>query len=60
MAIILTDKFCKVEVSQEEEYREWMGKNEPHWKEEYIPIPKFHSQRTTRQFGSGAGWVMTT
>eukprot|EP00957_Ditylum_brightwellii_P135425 10325880-Ditylum_brightwellii.AAC.1 len=34
-------------------------KNEPHWKEDYIPIPKFHLQMTTRQFGNGAGRVMT-
>eukprot|EP00957_Ditylum_brightwellii_P021210 1598763-Ditylum_brightwellii.AAC.1 len=60
MAIILTDKMCKVEVTQEEEYKQWMEKNEPQWKEEYIPIPKFHLQTTTRQFGNRPGRVMTT
>eukprot|EP00957_Ditylum_brightwellii_P156667 11924556-Ditylum_brightwellii.AAC.1 len=60
MAIILTDKLCKVKVEHEEEYKKWMEKNEPHWKEEYIPIPKFHLQTTTRQFGNGPGRVMTT
>eukprot|EP00957_Ditylum_brightwellii_P180779 13771932-Ditylum_brightwellii.AAC.1 len=37
-----------------------MEKNEPHWKEDYIPIPKFHLQTTTRQFRNGVGRVMTT
>eukprot|EP00957_Ditylum_brightwellii_P157359 11976695-Ditylum_brightwellii.AAC.1 len=37
-----------------------MEKNEPQWKEEYIPIPKFQLQTTTRQFGNGPGQVMTT
>eukprot|EP00957_Ditylum_brightwellii_P034659 2627305-Ditylum_brightwellii.AAC.1 len=60
MAIILTDKLRKVEVSQEEEYRKWMKKNELHWKEDYIPIPKFYLQATTRQFGNGARRVTTT
>eukprot|EP00957_Ditylum_brightwellii_P182772 13921490-Ditylum_brightwellii.AAC.1 len=60
MAIILTDELCKVEVSQGEEYKKWMEKNELHWKEEYIPIPTFHLQTMTRQFGNGAGRVMTT
>eukprot|EP00957_Ditylum_brightwellii_P063743 4836825-Ditylum_brightwellii.AAC.1 len=37
-----------------------MGKNEPQWNEDYIPIPKFHLQTTTRQFGNGVGRVMST
>eukprot|EP00957_Ditylum_brightwellii_P016451 1237031-Ditylum_brightwellii.AAC.1 len=60
MVIILTDKLCEVKVSNDNEYKKWMKKNEPHWKEDYIPIPKFHLQTATRQFGNGVGRVMTT
>eukprot|EP00957_Ditylum_brightwellii_P171644 13067642-Ditylum_brightwellii.AAC.1 len=60
MAIILTDELCKVKVSNNDEYKKWMGKNELYWKEDYIPIPKFHLQTTTRQFGNGVGRVMAT
>eukprot|EP00957_Ditylum_brightwellii_P114903 8762697-Ditylum_brightwellii.AAC.1 len=60
MADILTDELCKAKVPNNNKYKKWMKKNEPHWKEDYIPIPKFHSQMTTRQFGNGVGRVMTT
>eukprot|EP00957_Ditylum_brightwellii_P172161 13106189-Ditylum_brightwellii.AAC.1 len=60
MTIILSDELCKVEVSNDTEYKKWMIKNEPQWNEDYIPIPKFHLQTTTRQFGNGVGRVMST
>jgi hypothetical protein len=59
MAIILTDELCEVDAKHEEEYKKWIEKNEPQWQAEHIPIPKFHLQTTTRQFGNGPGRVTT-
>eukprot|EP00957_Ditylum_brightwellii_P152569 11613192-Ditylum_brightwellii.AAC.1 len=60
MAIILMDELWEVKVKHEEEYKKWKEKNVPQCQEEYIPIPKFHLQTTTRPFGNGPGRVMTT
>eukprot|EP00957_Ditylum_brightwellii_P081583 6206554-Ditylum_brightwellii.AAC.1 len=60
MAGISTNELYKVDTTEEEEYKEWMEKHEPNWKEEYIPIPKFHLNTTTHQFGNGVGRVVTT
>eukprot|EP00957_Ditylum_brightwellii_P095980 7312808-Ditylum_brightwellii.AAC.1 len=60
MAGILTVELCKEDTTGEEEYKKWMEKHKPNWKEEYIPIPKFHLNTTMHQFGNGVGRVAST